>query len=230
MRRPLRLTLGLVLVLLLGALAALTALLATEGGLRFSLALAQRFAPGELNWAAASGRLAGSLQLHDLRYTDGDRDIAVGRLDLAWSPGQLLVRRLSVDRLHLDNTVVQLPVAEKSEATPIEPGWQLPLALELRDLAVTGLRIQTGTAEPVELRSLQVAAASGRDWVDFETFDLRLAQEQLTARGRLGLGRDVATDLWLTLDAEPDGYAPVHSQGHMTGTWASLSLEQQFEA
>jgi translocation and assembly module TamB len=230
MRRPFRLTLGLMLVLLLALLAALTALLATEGGLRFSLSLAQRFAPGELNWAAASGRLAGSLQVYELRYRDGDLQIDVGRLELTWSPGQLLVRRLRVDRLHLDNSVVQLPASEETDATPIEPGWQLPLALEVRDLAVTGLRIQTGTAEPVELQSLQVVAASGRDRVDFETFRLQLAQAQVTARGRLGLGRDVMTDIQLTLDAEPAGYAPVHSQGHISGTWASLTLEQQLEA
>ena len=232
MRRTLRLTLLLLLVLMLGALAALTALLATEGGLRFSLALAQRFAPGELSWADASGRLAGSLQLQDLHYVDGDLQIAVGRLELAWSPGQLLVRRLSVDRLHIDNTVVHLPVSEETETddTPVEPGWRLPLELEIQDLAVTGVRIQTGTAEPVELQSLHAAAASGRDWVDFETFSLQLAQGRLTVLGRLGLGRDTGTDLQLTLDAAPAGYAPIKSRGHLTGTWASLTLEQQLEA
>ncbi|MDH3561719.1 MAG: hypothetical protein OEN52_12285, partial [Gammaproteobacteria bacterium] len=230
MKRLFRLTLVLVLALLLGTLAALTVLLATEGGLRLSLALAQRFTPGELSWAAASGRLVGPLQLHELRYVEGDTHIAFNRLELEWSPGLLLARRLSVDRLHLDSIVIQLPAAEEVDDTPIEPGWRLPLELEIQDLALTDLRIQSGAAEPIELLSLHVAAASGHDWVDFETFSLQLAQERLAAQGRLGLGRDVATDLQLTLDAEPAGYAPIHSQGQLTGTWASFSLEQQVTA
>ncbi|NNG12462.1 MAG: hypothetical protein HKM88_04350, partial [Halobacteria archaeon] len=230
MKRSLRLTLGLLLALLLGTLAALTALLATEGGLQLSLSLAQRFTPGELSWAAASGRLAGPLQLHDLRYVDADMRIAVNRLELEWSPGRLLARRLSVDRLHLDSVVIQLPVTEDTDDTPIEPGWHLPLEFQVRDLALTDLRIQSGTTEPVELQVLHVAASSGRDWVDFETFSLQRAQERMTAQGRLGLGRDTATDLQLTLDVAPAGYAPIRSRGQITGTWAFFILEQQVTA
>ncbi len=230
MKRPLRLTLGFLLALLLGALAALTAFLATEGGLQLSLSLAQRFAPGELGWAAASGRLIGPLRLHDLHYVDGDLRIAVNRLELEWSPGRLLARRLSVDRLHLDNVIIQLPVTEDTDDTPIEPGWRLPLEFQVRDLALNDLRIQSANAEPVELQALHVAATSSRDWVDIETFSLQRAQEQVTAQGRLGLGRDVATDLQLTLDATPAGVAPIHSRGHITGTWASFTLEQQVTA
>ena len=226
-KRPWWLTVGLILAVLLGSVAAISALLLTEGGLRLALGVAQRFAPGELTWEQASGRLVGPVQVSGLTYVDGAANYSIRSLDLEWSPGRLLARRLSIHRLHVDGVVIQLPTSTEDDSGPIEPGWQLPLEVVLRDVALRGFSLQSGAAAPFEVQELRIAASSGLDWVDIETFQLRLTQEQVRVRGRLGLGRDIATDLQLQLEAAPAGVAPLKTTGRLTGTWTAFVLEQQ---
>lgn len=227
-KRPWWLLLGLILAVLFGSAAALTALLVTEGGLHLSLSLAQRFAPGELSWEQASGRLVGPLQFTNVRYLDGEADYRIKSFALEWSPGRLLARRLSVHKLHVDGVAIQLPASREDDSVPLEPGWELPLEIILRDVVLTDLRVRSGDAAPFELKVLRVAATTGLDWVDIETLQLRLANEQLSAQGRLGLGRDSVTDLQLRLDVTPSGTAPIKTVGRLSGTWAACVLEQQF--
>ena len=123
-KRPWWLTVGLILAVLLGSVAAISALLLTEGGLRLALGVAQRFAPGELTWEQASGRLVGPVQVSGLTYVDGAANYSIRSLDLEWSPGRLLARRLSIHRLHVDGVVIQLPTSTEDDSGPIEPGWR----------------------------------------------------------------------------------------------------------
>ncbi|MFP5507489.1 MAG: translocation/assembly module TamB domain-containing protein [Gammaproteobacteria bacterium] len=222
---------GALLALPLAAVLAAAALLATERGLLFALHAAQRVAPGELAWERATGRLIGPLTLEGVSYQDDVGTYRIGRFDFDWSPGRLLARRLSVHRLHLDDTeVVLAEPAEESPAAPIEPGWSLPLEIVLRDVQVRNLRVHSGAGAPVVIGEFNTALSSGLEWVDIEQLALRLDALELAVQGRLGLGRQVATDLALEWRAAPPGYAPLAGAGTLSGTWERLQLAQRLSA
>lgn len=222
---------GALLALPLAAVVAAAVLLATERGLHFSLHMAQRLAPGELGWTRAEGRLIGPLTVDGVSYRDAAGAYRIGRLDFDWSPGRLLARRLSVHRLHLDDIDIALADSnEDAPAQPIEPGWSLPLEIVLRDLRVRDLSVRSGAGEPVVIAEFGTALSSGLEWVDIERLVLRLAPIELSVQGRLGLGRQVATDLALGWRAEPPGYAALAGEGALSGTWEHLQLVQQLTA
>jgi translocation and assembly module TamB len=219
------------LALPLAAVLAAAALLATERGLLFALHAAQRVAPGDLRWERVEGRLIGPLALEDVSYQDGTGVYRIGRLAFDWSPGRLLARRLSVHRLHLDDTEISLTKsAEKTPAEPSEPGWSLPLEIVLRDVQVRNLRVKSGAGEPVVIAELTTALSSGLEWVDIERLRLRLEPVEIDVSGRLGLGRQVATDLAVDWRAEPSGYTPLSGQGHLSGTWEQVRFTQRLTA
>lgn len=227
MKRPLWLSLGLLLALVLGTVSALTALLVTEGGLRLALALAQRLTPGELRWAQAQGRLVGPLQIDALHYQAGPLQLGVQQLAFDWAPGRLLARRLSIHNLQMRGVKLQLPESTEQESAPIEPGWALPLELRLRNLQVDDLTIVQGTAAPVQIVRVQAVAQSGLEWIDFDQLLVETPHEQLTATGRLGLGRAVRTDLNFNVQVERPDYAPLAGSGRIVGTWTDLVWAQQ---
>lgn len=231
MKRRGWIALAALLALLLGMSTAATLLLTSERGLLLALQFAQRALPGELRWGAASGRLIGPLTLENVSYRDTRGEYRSARVHLDWSPGRLLARRLSVHALHLD--AVEIAIADparESDATPVEPGWTLPLELVVRDLAVNGLRVRRGAQAPIAVDSVKLAVASGLEWLDVQAFALHMPQGELRAQGRIGLGRDVASDLALDWRASPPGYAPLAAQGRIAGTWELLQIEQTFTA
>lgn len=223
--------LGGIVALLFGASLGVTALLTTQAGLKLALQLAQRATPGALSVDAASGRLIGPLQLEGVSYADATGNYRIAQIVFDWSPGRLLARRLSIHQLHITDADIALAEPQtKADGAPTEPGWALPLEVVVRDLSVSNLRIRTGNAEPVVIESLSAAASSGLEWLDIERLQLAMPQLALGVQGRLGLGRDVATDLVLDWRMTPAGYAPIAAQGRLSGTWEQASLTQQFSA
>ena len=227
MRRRGWVLLGAVAALLAALLAATALLVMTERGLQVSLQLAQRVAPGDLEWGTATGQLIGPLRLENLEYRDDGNRYRVGRLDFDWSPGRLLARRLSIRRLRLDAIEIELAArADEPPATPAEPGWSLPLELVLRDLSITNLSIRSGAAEPLVIDELSAEVRSGLESLDIEMLRLRMAQLEMDVNGRLGLGARTFTDLTLDWRATPPDYAPVAAHGRLSGTWQQALLSQ----
>ncbi|MFA7594205.1 MAG: translocation/assembly module TamB domain-containing protein [Thiohalobacteraceae bacterium] len=232
MRRGLWIGFGALLATLGLSIVAAAVLLITEPGLRFGLEMAQRFAPGTFTWHDARGRLIGPLQIEGLEYTDASGRYTVARLAFDWSPGRLLARRLSIHQLHVEGVDIDLGGREPSagSAAPIEPGWSLPFELVVRDLTVRDLRIRTAPAALLEIAALDAALASGLEWIDFEHLQVRIEPYVLDLQGRLGLGRTVASDLRLALQARPPGVEPVAASVQLQGTWERASAAVQVTA
>lgn len=229
-RRGARL-LGMGLTVLTGVLVALSLVATTERGLRWTLEFAQRTLPGELRWGAASGRLTGPLVLEDVEYRTSDGVYRSARLYLDWAPGRLLTRRLGIHALHLDDVDIALAATDAEVEHEVrESGWILPLQLTLSDLRVTALRLRRGAAASIVIDNLHAAADSGLEWVDLQTFSVRMAQGEFNAQGRIGVGRDAASDLAVAWRATLPGYAPLAAQGRLSGNWNRLELGQQFSA
>lgn len=221
---------GMGLAVLTGA-AAMYLVVTTERGLLWTLEFVQRALPGELRWGAASGRLSGPLVLEDVEYRTSDGVYRSARLYLDWAPGRLLTRRLGIHALHLDDVDIALADTDPEVEHEVrESGWILPLQLTLSDLRVTALRLRRGAAAPIVIDNLHAAADSGLEWVDLQTFSVRMAQGEFNAQGRIGVGRDAASDLAVAWRATLPGYAPLAAQGRLSGGWDRLEFSQQFSA
>ncbi|MCG6872112.1 MAG: translocation/assembly module TamB domain-containing protein [Gammaproteobacteria bacterium] len=136
-------TLAWAVLALLVALAAFAAFVVGTGpGLRLALAMAGGFAPGELEVGNAAGRLAGGMELGDLRWRSGDTRVVVGRLRIQWRPLEQLAALaggpVRLDALLVEDLRVELPVAAKGEA-----------AMRLPDFP-EGLRVERGILRRAE--------------------------------------------------------------------------------
>jgi translocation and assembly module TamB len=190
-RRLLKWLAGGVLALVLLLVAALWALLGTQGGSRWLLAQV----PG-LQVDNFAGRLGGAWQADALRWQQGDMHVELQQPDMAWSPACLLRLTLCLDRLHLQQVAVTLPQSGEASDEPLSlPNLKLPLRLQLGDIQLGELRLDGQT----QLRDLQLVAS----W-----------NEQGVALQRLALQRD---DLSLELSGQltPKGDWPLALSGRL---------------
>lgn len=180
-------------VLLLGALAWLAG---TAPGLQAAVRLAALASGGRLVLEGAEGRLAGPLQVASLSYTAPDLRISLRALSLDWQPGALLEGRLVVLRL----AAGELAWAAAPSAEPATPpaDLRLPLALELKEVAVALIRV------------LPWDAAEDASAPVFELRDLagRLVSDGQVHRLEAASARSVAGEL--SLEGRLDGAAPFH--------------------
>lgn len=127
---------ALAVLLALPLLAALLLLAAlhSESGTRLLWEAAQRALPGQLSGTVA-GTLTDGLRLRDVVYADAGRRIAVDRLEGRWHLS-LSPLKLTIESLHAGTVDVRLPPSASKEPAQLPQDLTLPLALDIRDVAV----------------------------------------------------------------------------------------------
>lgn len=134
---------GLLLLLLLAA----GWLAGTESGLRWVLG---RTAESGLVVSQVEGRLLGRIALHGVRYEGDGMMVTVAHVDMHWSLWQLLRRQVEVERLYIEDVLVQLPEPEPAEPEPerpvpteptVPPRYSTPIGLALRSLELRNLQV-----------------------------------------------------------------------------------------
>ena len=143
MTRRILATVGLSLAaLLLVVLLLLAWFLGTQSGSRV-LWSGVTGAVGGLTAEAVDGRFGGALSLRGLRFETDRLRLAIGSLQLDWAPARLLGGALILEKLHLDDvSYTQLkpaPPAEDAEPFTLPKRLSLPVAIELRDIALRSL-------------------------------------------------------------------------------------------
>jgi translocation and assembly module TamB len=149
-RRPLLRRFCLTLAGLLLALLTTTALLAAAGmsdsGTRQVWRLAVWAMQGQLSGQYLGGNLAQGVRLRDLHYHDAKAtlQIDIDRIDSSWQLAPLQ-RKFSVAYLRIGQlSIRQAPTP--SSPTLLPDSLRLPLALELREIALHSLRLQQGSS------------------------------------------------------------------------------------
>jgi len=159
-RWPARLAIGLLLLVLLLAGAAVS-LVFTDWGARNSWKLATRALAGALSGEVVGGSLAHGLDLRNVRWGNQTTTVAVdrvhGRWQLSLSPRKLTIAALELGRV--DVTV--RPSKEPSEPARLPANIHLPLELDLQRLAIGEVAIHQGEATTT-LTDLLLRASSDR--------------------------------------------------------------------
>ncbi len=193
MKKLLWSVLGLLLLTIVGALGLLWYAVGTQAGLLQLLTQGQKYAPGELSWAQAKGRLLGPLDLQALHYRQADGlQLEVREASLRWQPRQLFSRRLRIDRLHISDLDIHLPPPSHSPApaqakAPLNlPDLKLPLALDLHDIDLNNIRIfPYGAEAPIEVEAVKLVAAGAGEQVQLIEFRLQSPMAQASFKGQL---------------------------------------------
>lgn len=131
-RKPLLITLAVLLIVLFGGG---LFLLGTTAGARWLIHFALDRAPQEVTIERIEGRLAGPLDLRGIRADTPAATVEVGHVALDWAPGELLRKRLHIEKfLVADVNVTLLPApadTSAAEPTPAEPQAPPTLPLEI---------------------------------------------------------------------------------------------------
>nr|WP_198981501.1 translocation/assembly module TamB domain-containing protein [Herbaspirillum sp. ASV7] len=131
--------------LLLVALAGTTLFaLKTERGARLLWNGAVQALGGKLSGELAGGTVADGLQLRQLHYRDAQRILDIDRIDASWHLS-LLGRKLTVNSLRV-GTVQLNQQPSPAEPSTLPDSLALPLALEIRDVALEHLSMTQGSS------------------------------------------------------------------------------------
>jgi translocation and assembly module TamB len=183
--------LGLAVLLVLAALA-LASVLGTQAGSRWALGLV----PG-LEVSDFSGRLGGSWQASQLRWSNATDQVELLAPQLSWSPGCLLRGALCIERLQATRIDMAFAPGEPaSDATPLSlPALNLPLSIELGEARIGQLRLDGSDL----LGDLQLAAHWTASGLRIDTLQMRRDTLLLSLQG----------------DVQPQGDWPLQLQGSL---------------
>ncbi len=231
----LRGTLALVFGLLVLVLGAVAWVVGTESGLKLAQDLAHRFAPELIQIEGVEGRLIDEVSLQGVRLNTPAADVAIDRAHLHWAPkdllrGQLTVRDLSVAGIEVATKEVP-PAPPEPESGPLKlPEIKLPLALEISNLAVEGLRVTDPEQKPVfRLDRLELAAAARASEAEVRHLRLVLPEPRVNAdlRARVQLTGAYPLEAALDWRAIPVGEAVLEGRARVSGDLTALKLEHQ---
>ncbi|MEN8215763.1 MAG: translocation/assembly module TamB domain-containing protein [Pseudomonadota bacterium] len=211
----------LVLIILMSTLAWL---ISTEAGLRFIVAQAQQWSPGELKIDTLQGRLLDKISLTGLSYQDEETAMQVDSFLLNWDSSALLGAKLHVKQLHIDGIDLDLPkTEEEKESAPLSiPDIELPVQIALDDVQIKQVTIRTPGAEPfvidsIELRSTTTSVLSLQHLqVKSPLFNAKLA-------GDVGLIAPHTVQVDLNWSANLPDFS-VAGQGQLSGDTQKLVL------
>ncbi len=228
-RRATQWVLGLLLALLLIALAGLATVLGTQSGLRVTINLTQRLAPNVLTVGQVDGRVLGRLRLTDLVVRLPTTEVRIGELDLDWSPSSIFSREVAVARLAVrDIDIVLAPTPDKEKAPLVLPDIVLPLSFEVGEAMVDRLRIfEQGATEPFFV--LDHAALSARlkgSELQLLSAEARLETPRLTAnaQGHVNLASSYPLVLDLAWELGLPATARLTGEGQASGDLQRLGV------
>ncbi|MCB1755369.1 MAG: translocation/assembly module TamB domain-containing protein [Gammaproteobacteria bacterium] len=224
----------LLTILIIGA--AVGWLAGSNNGLQQALGLGQRFAPGELQWQQAEGRLFGPLKLTGLSYLQPDGlKVSFSDAELDWQPKQLLSRKLLLDKLHVTDLELHLP--EPAPATPDAdkeplslPDIRLPLKIEISDLDLGQIRIfPHGAEQPILLERLSLAAGAEDQTLQVLAFKLTSPEAEATLNGTINPVGNYPLDLALQWQYRHPEFGAFSGKGTVSGDLEALQIAHTVE-
>lgn len=210
-------------------------LVGTEGGTRTAWRFAAPALPEGVTVAALEGRLVGPLRATGVTYRSDTLVIEIDRVALEWRPASLLDGMAEVQALDVNGVAVTLlPADEPAPAEPTEP-FEMPASLELpvdgviERLTLAGVRYRA-TPE-AEFQTLVDRVVLGAQWND-AAFALHVDEAAGPAFSLEGEARVVPREPYeveaqLSWTVQPDPYAPASGTTVLSGSLASLNVEQR---
>jgi autotransporter translocation and assembly factor TamB len=202
----------LLLALLLAGLAYFVA--GTESGLQLVGQTLKSTSGDWLQIGRVSGRLAGAIDVEDLRIQVEDDVYRIGHLHLEWSPLALLFREFRVKRLTAEAVTVAL--AESAEDSRVSIDIELPVAITLAESTIQSLSIEGLTDDPLVFERFTLSARAAGQQLQIESLQLTAQGYHAGLAGTFGLQADNPADLQLDWQIQTGSDAPRSANGQAT--------------
>ena len=205
----------------------------TKKGLTKVLSLAQKYAPGDLQWDSVTGKLLGPLDIRKLNYQQDDGvSISMASAAFDWEPKQLFSKRLKINRLNATDIIIHLPPAKEKEAEqPFSlPDIHLPVALDIRELDLKNIQIYPHNVDkPIVIERLNLTAAAEGATVQVLNFKLKSPEADASITGTLQPSDNYPMDIQLSWEYRHAEYGAFNGSGEIKGDLKTLRLDHQIE-
>lgn len=192
-------------------------MLETNAGLRLVAGLAERHFGKALTVGSIDGRLAGPLEIRNLRLVLADATVEIGELDLDWQPTALLRGQLRFASVRASAVKATFSTSgESSGQFALPSSVRVPLSLSVAKLRIDNLDLRTRDHD-LRFATLTLALYAN---------DRRIGIRRLDARGPLlDLAGHLQTDPYgdwkmqaaLAWTLRPAGYPPVSGSTEVKG-------------
>ncbi len=231
MRKTLRITLLILLLLLSAASIGIGWLCYTASGLQFALLQLNHVPNLDVQVTGVSGRLAGPLQVQRIRLDHERVLIEIEQLEVDFTPAFLLSGLIEINRLQV--AAVKATLKPRLQATPEKPIRFLPVFLRISvdELVLQRAEYQHANGYTIVAEPLLAGAELSR--TELEVTGLDAATRDYDAKGGVTLESDEALTLLADLDAVyrisngPVLRGLVKASGPVTGAVRELKLDAQ---
>lgn len=231
--RLVRFIVGTLIQVVLVALLLALLILGTQTGLRTAVAVAEDLLPGMIQVGRVEGRVLGRLSVGELELHLPGLDLALGSLDLDWTPLAAVAGTLHIRRLAASD--IQVVVAPSEEEKPKEPfalpDVVVPLAVEIDEVLVERLTVAEPDAEAplFALDRARLQAWMQGSELELKQLDVVIPTPALKAeakgRAQLVEGYPLDVDLSWQLSLPPG--AELDGSGRIGGDLAGLVIEHE---
>lgn len=237
MLRKLRNIFFSLLALLLILLATLSVLVETETGSRWFVKRVASIA--DITLGKVTGNLRNGLDVEFIDYELGEHHYRAEQVSVRWRPAALLYSAVSIQTLHAQNVLIQLPpAAEKTTDQPFSqwPSLALPVRVRLEHIDITNINFVQGDTR-LQWKKLSGALGLGTFNLRYKDLALQHADYSLQLGGRTSLRFPYTTEAtvqwqWQAPVQNDSDVAPLIYQGvsELTGDLADLQLENQINS
>jgi translocation and assembly module TamB len=191
-----------VLVLIVAAIAGLYAFMGSQAALDYAVRRAVEAAQGHLAIEGAQGSLLSTVRIERIKWTGDGVDVEAREVAVAWSPLDLLSRKVSVSGLGAKRLAIDIKKAESKSQGGLPDSLALPIEAEVRNIGVERLEWKTLTQEGY-VTGIVFDYAGGA--TRHEVRDVRFVTEQGTLAGTARIGANRPYELSADLALEGDG-------------------------
>ena len=218
-RRALKITLG-VLALLVVGVAALIGYALSERGLPYIVARIVAQTGGRITVEDPSGSVAGTMRFRRITWRGADATVTADDVVVDWNPGALWSKRLSIRGLGARRVDIALKPSTGPTAPPTD--LRLPLAVDIGRLAVAELTWQAGPRTG-RISGLEFGYAG--DAQVHRIRQLRLVSDYGRLTGDLSVGAQEPLAIAGTATIAGDGVlAGAQAATRLTGTAAQIGI------
>ena len=202
---------------------------ATPQGTKWILKTAQKL-ESRLQLKYNQGTLSEQLSLSNIRWQDGETQLDIADIRFDWRPSCLLQATLCLDYLNLEKINIKLPPSDDTTPTTkpesIElPTISLPLKIEIADLSLRDIQLETGD-QPIKINEVSLRASAKKNQVTVHKFYIDHPQANGNLSGGIQLSQHYPIDMQLlvTLPKVIDG-KDIVNQTNFTQSLKNVAID-----
>ncbi|HET7844231.1 MAG TPA: hypothetical protein VFL14_08780, partial [Xanthomonadales bacterium] len=212
-----------VLAIVVVAGASLYLFLGSQAALDYVVRRAVQEAQGHLVIEGAEGSLLSTVRIAHIKWTGDELDVDARDTAVAWSPFDLLSRKVNVSGLGAKRLTVDFKKAESKSQGGMPATLALPLEVDVRNIGVERLEWKTVTQQG-SVTGIVFNYAGGQ--VRHEIRDMRFVTEQGTLAGTARVGANPPYELSADVAFEGDGtWKTANAKLAVSGTVERLGID-----